>query len=170
MKVSEHHNQLVQQISMFFCGEGQEQWKEPWHDWRDHTAVTYENTPRQGILRGKGTHIILFFIVNPQPADTWVPVTVAKTADGFTTQKSLRGHKNKPGTRNQVSPPKWVLAALSRGTLPWFFPYSWVLTLSDSCSLEQVLSSKVSFNLLTAETRQFESVWLRRDQSTKLLK
>lgn len=169
-RVSEHHGQLVQQISTFFAEKGRSSGKSP-YDWRDHTAAMYENTPWQAILRGKGAHIILFFfIVNPQLAEIWVPVIVAKTADRFSIEKSLRGHRNKPGTRNQVSSPKWVLAALSRGTLPCFFPYPWVLTLSNSCSLEQVLSSKVSLNLLTAETHQFESIWLRRDQPIKLLK
>ena len=153
-----------------FCGEGQEQWKEPLHDWRDHTAVICENTPWQAILGGQGMHIILFFFTaNPQPADIWVPVIVAKITDTFSIEKSLRGHRNKPGTRNQVCPPKWVLAAGSRGNFPCFFLYSSVLTLSNSC-FEQVLSSKVSLNLPTAETRQFGSTWLRRDQLTKLLK
>lgn len=76
MTMSEHHNQLVQEIRTFFflfffgSGERQEEWKEPLHDWRDYTALMYENTPWQAILEVNGAHIILFFfIVNPQLAD-----------------------------------------------------------------------------------------------------
>lgn len=92
--VSEHHGQLVPTNKHFFFGEGKEQWKEPLHDWRDHTAVIYENTPRQAILRGKGAHILFFFIiVNPQLADIWVPVIPRLLTD-----LALRSHWEDTGT------------------------------------------------------------------------
>lgn len=134
-----------------------------------HSCDLWEYTTAGNTQGQRASHLLLLHHSEPS-AGRYLSSCHSKTADGFSIEKSLRGHRNKPGTRNQVSPPKWAPAALSRGTLPCLFPCSWVLTLSKTCTPESVLSSQVSLNLLTAETHQFESIWLRRDQPTKSFK